>query len=413
MEKLSQSRQAGAEHMMSGPLSDIRVLDAATFLAAPFCGTILGEFGAEVIKIEQPGAGDSLRRFGTMTECGDTLVWMSEARNKKSVTLDLRKPEGAGLFRQLVAQSDVVLENFRPGTMQRWGLGYEELSRINPKLVMLSVSAYGQTGPNREMTGFARTAHAFSGLAYLAGEPGRTPVVPGSTSLADYASGLFGAIGVLIALRHAQRTGEGQQVDIALYESIFRLLDELAPVYAYKGFQRERMGPDTVNVVPHSHYETADGAFVALACSNDRMWERLARAMDRPELAEHPHYAKMLARSEHRDEVNALVAKWVRGLPHAEVLTRCAREEVPCSKLLSISDIFSDPHYLARENLVSIEDPRLGPLRVPSALPRMSRTPPQLRSAGPPLGNANSEVFGRLLGVDAEGMAGLKSRGVI
>ena len=250
---------------MAGPLEGIRVLDIATFVAAPFCGTIMAEFGAEVIKIEQPGEGDSLRRFGTMTDSGDTLVWLSEARNKKSVTLDLRTPEGAAMFRQLVAKADVVLENFRPGTMEKWGLGYAALAEINPRLVMLQVSAYGQTGPLRDKPGFARIAHAFSGLAYLAGEPGRPPVVPGSTSLADYMSGLFGAVGVLMALRHAERTGEGQSIDIALYESIFRVLDELAPAYDKFGYQRERMGPDTVNVVPHSHYETRDGAECDLA----------------------------------------------------------------------------------------------------------------------------------------------------
>ena len=251
--------------MRTGPLSDIRVLDIATFIAAPFCGTLLGDFGAELIKIEQPGVGDSLRRFGTQTDCGDTLVWLSEARNRESVTLDLRTPEGADLFRRLVAVSHVVLENFRPGTLEKWGLGYEELARINPKLVMLRVSGYGQTGPLRDKPGFARIAHAFSGLAHLSGEPGRVPVVPGSTSLADYMTGAFGAVGVLIALRHAERTGRGQMVDIGLYESIFRVLDELAPAYAKFGFERERMGPDTVNVAPHSHYQARDGGWVALA----------------------------------------------------------------------------------------------------------------------------------------------------
>ena len=396
-----------------GALSDLRVLDIATFLAAPFCGTLLADFGAEVIKIEQPGDGDSLRRFGTVTECGDTLVWLSEARNKKSATLDLRQPVGAELFRKLVAQADVVLENFRPGTLARWGLGFDELLKINPRLVMLSVSAYGQTGPYREKPGFARIAHAFSGLAYLAGEPGRTPVVPGSTSLADYMSGMFGAIGVLIAVRHAERTGEGQQVDIGLYESIFRVLDELAPAHALSGFQRERMGPDTVNVVPHSHYMTADDAWVALACSNDRMWQRLAKAMDRPELGMDPRYAKTTSRAERRDEVNALVAYWVKSLPVAALLARCDAEQVPCSKLLSISDIFQDPQYAARGNMEQIDDPRAGPLTLPSAVPRLTRTPAQLRHAGPALGAHNEEVFGALLGLDTEAIAKLRADGTI
>jgi len=398
---------------MTGPLSDIRVLDAATFLAAPFCGTMLADFGAEVIKVEQPGAGDSLRRFGTMTDCGDTYVWMSEARNKSSVTIDLRKPDGAELFRDLVRHSDVVLENFRPGTMARWGLGYEDLRKINPKLILLSISAYGQDGPYKDMPGFARVAHAFSGLAYLSGEPGRPPVVPGSTSLADYMSGMFGAIGVLIGLRDAERSGQGQWIDLGLYESMFRVLDELAPKYAATGFQRERMGADTVNVVPHSHYETADANWVALACSNDRMWQRLCRAMERTDLIDDPAYATMIERDRHRPVVNALVAGWVGGLPLEVVLERTRAEEVPCAKLLSIADIFQDPQYAARGNLVEIDDPRLGKLTLPAPLPRMSRTPPSLRSAGPALGDANARIFGDLLGLTSERLAGLKTKGVI
>jgi crotonobetainyl-CoA:carnitine CoA-transferase CaiB-like acyl-CoA transferase len=373
----------------------------------------MAEFGAEVIKIEQPGEGDSLRRFGTMTDVGDTLVWLSEARNKKSVTLDLRKPEGAALFLRLVAESDVVLENFRPGTMEKWGLGYEDLAKVNPKIIMLRISAYGQTGPMKYKPGFARIAHAFSGLAYLSGEPGRPPVVPGSTSLADYMSGLFGTVGVLMALRHAKTSGEGQVVDIGLYESIFRVLDELAPAYAKFGYQRERMGPDTVNVVPHSHYETKDGAWVALACSNDRMWVRLATAMGRTELAEDARYAKTKARADRRAEVNALVAGWVGSLDADAVLAACDAAEAPCSKLLNISDIFENPQFAARGNLHKIDDPRAGELVLPSPMPRMSKTPAELRSAGPALGDANEDIFGVMLGLSAEMLAGLRAKGVI
>ena len=399
--------------MTPGALAGIRVLDIATFVAAPFCGTIMAEFGAEVIKIEQPGEGDSLRRFGTMTDTGDTLVWLSEARNKKSVTLDLRTAEGADLFRRLVAKSDVVLENFRPGTMEKWGLGYAALAKINPRLVMLQVSAYGQTGPLKNKPGFARIAHAFSGLAYLAGEPGRPPVVPGSTSLADYMSGLFGAVGVLIALRHADRTGEGQTIDVALYESIFRVLDELAPAYDRFGYQRERMGPDTVNVVPHSHYETRDGSWVALACSNERMWGRLCRAMGRPDLIEDPRYSSTPKRAERRAEVNAIVAQWVAGLDVDEVLAACEANEAPVSKLLSISDIFANPQYRERDNLRTLDDPRAGRLVVPGPVPRLSRTPSELRTAGPALGDSNQEYLGDLLGLDGEQLADLKARNII
>ena len=396
-----------------GPLSDIRVLDIATFVAAPFCGTIMAEFGAEVIKVEQPGAGDSLRRFGTMTETGDTLVWLSEARNKQSVTLDLRKPEGRDIFLKLVAKSDVVLENFRPGTLEKWGLGYDELAKVNPRIVLLRVSAYGQTGPMRDKPGFARIAHAFSGLAYLSGEPGRPPVVPGSTSLADYMSGLFGAVGVMVALRHAEKTGEGQYIDIGLYESVFRVLDEIAPAYARSGFVRERMGPDTVNIVPHSHYETKDGRWVALACSNDRMWERLTKAMGRPELADDPRYSLPKARDDHRPEVNALVAEWVKSNDAEDLIALCDTAEAPISVLMNIADIFADPQYAARGNLQKIDHPQLGELTLPAPLPRLSKTPPSLNSAGPALGNANDEVFGGLLALTTDYLALLKSKNVI
>jgi crotonobetainyl-CoA:carnitine CoA-transferase CaiB-like acyl-CoA transferase len=398
---------------VSAPLSGLRVLDIATFVAAPFCGTLLAEFGAEVIKVEQPGEGDSLRKFGTRTECGDSLVWLSEARNKKSITLDLRTSEGACMFRQLAAKSAVVLENFRPGTLEKWGLGYETLAAVNPALVMLRVSAYGQTGPLRDKPGFARIAHAFGGLAYLSGEPGRTPVVPGSTSLADYMSGLFGAVGVLIALRDAERTGKGQIVDIGLYESVFRVLDELAPAFARYGYQRERMGADTVNIVPHSHYQTRDGSWVALACSNDRMWQRLTSAMNRPELARDPRYAHMKARDDRRDEVNALVSDWVGSLHVDEVLDACDRYAAPCSKLLNIADIFRDAQFIARKNLAELRDPRAGSLVLPSPIPRLSRTPPELRSAGPALGASNEEILGGLLGLSSSDQDELERRGVI
>jgi crotonobetainyl-CoA:carnitine CoA-transferase CaiB-like acyl-CoA transferase len=398
---------------VSGALAGIRVLDCATFVAAPFCGTLLGEFGAEVIKIEQPKVGDSLRRFGTPTEAGDTLNWFNEARNKQSVTLDLRKPEGAAIFKRLVRISQVVLENFRPGTLEKWGLGYDELAKDNPALVMLRVSAYGQTGPLRDRPGFARIAHAFSGLAYLAGEPGRPPVVPGSTSLADYGSGLFGAVGVLIALRHAERSGQGQVVDIALYESMFRVLDEIAPAYGKFGFVRERMGPDTVNIVPHSNYETRDGQWVALACSNDRMWQRLTGAMDRPELGDDPRYATPTGRNAHRTDINGIVAAWVASLDCTQVIAACVAAATPCSKLLNIADIFSDEQYAAREDLLKVQDPRVGEVTVPAPFPRLSKTPGELRGLGQALGSANRAVLGALLGIGDDELSQLAASGII
>jgi crotonobetainyl-CoA:carnitine CoA-transferase CaiB-like acyl-CoA transferase len=380
-------------------LDGIRVLDLGTFIAGPYCATILGEFGAEVIKVEPPKTGDSLRRLGTNTECGDTLVWLSESRNKKCITLNLQSERGRELLRQLAARCDVVVENFRPGTLEKWGLGYEELRRLNPRAVLVRISAYGQDGPMRTQPGFARIAHAFSGLAYLSGEPGRVPVVPGSTSLADYMSGMYGAIGALMALRAREKTGEGQCVDLALYESVFRVLDEIVPAYQKFGYVRERMGPDTVNVCPHSHYETADGKWIAIACSNDQMFERLAKAMGQPELASRERYGEKERRLAARDEVNRVVAAWVGSHDHRTVLARCAEADAPANLIYSIADIFEDPQYRARGN-IRATDSRAGELSVPEVVPKLSATPGEIRWLGQGLGAQNAEVLRELLGLN-------------
>jgi crotonobetainyl-CoA:carnitine CoA-transferase CaiB-like acyl-CoA transferase len=393
-------------------LEGIRVLDLGTFIAGPYCATILGEFGAEVIKVEPPDVGDSLRRLGTNTECGDTLVWLSESRNKKCITLNLKEERGHELLRQLAAKCDVIVENFRPGTLEKWGLGYEDLKALNPRAVLVRISAYGQDGPLRAQPGFARIAHAFSGLAYLSGEPGRLPVVPGSTSLADYMSGMYGAIGALVALRARDTTGEGQCVDLALYESVFRVLDEIVPAFQQHGLVRERMGADTVNVCPHSHYQTSDGKWIALACSNDRMFERLADAMGRPELASQTRYGDKEARLAARDDVNRIVSDWMSSLDHKTVLSRCAEFDVPASLIFSIADIFEDPQYRARGNIRTL-DSRIGDLAVPDVVPRLSGTPGEIRWLGEGLGAQNEAIFQGLLGLDVGELKMLREQGVI
>jgi crotonobetainyl-CoA:carnitine CoA-transferase CaiB-like acyl-CoA transferase len=398
---------------LMAPLAGVRVLDIATFLAAPFCGVILADFGAEVIKIEQPGVGDPLRRFGTPAADGDTLTWISEARNKKFVTLDLRTAEGAELFRQLVAKSDVVLENFRPGTLEKWGLGFESLQRVNPKLVMLSVSAYGQNGPWSKRPGFARIAHGFSGLSYLAGEPDGRPVVPGSTSIADYISGMWGAIGVLLALRVVERSGLGQRIDIGLYESVFRLMDELVPAYTVFGKVRERLGPDVDVVVPHGHWQTGDGKWLALACSSDKMFERLAAAMGKPEIAGPENFATNAARVAHRKEVNTIVAEWMKRMTRDEALEVCDRAEVPCGPLLRIDEIMRHPQYLARENFFVVDDPRLNDLMLPSQPLRLSATPAKFSHTGGRLGEHTDSLLGALLGLSVHELRRLNEAKVI
>ncbi|TCN55967.1 crotonobetainyl-CoA:carnitine CoA-transferase CaiB-like acyl-CoA transferase [Rhodococcus sp. SMB37] len=393
-------------------LDGIKVLDLGTFIAGPFCATVLGEFGAEIIKIERPGVGDHLRRFGTETECGDTLVWLSEARNKRSVTLDLTDPRGQQILRELIADADIVIENFRPGVMERFGFGFDEIHAINPRTVMLRVSAYGQSGPNRDLPGFARVAHAFSGLAYLAGEPDGPPVTPGSTSLADYMTGLYGVIGVLTALQARERTGRGQVVDLALYETIFRALDELAPAFQQFGFVRERMGADTVNVTPHSHYQAADGGWVAIACSHDDMFVRLAKAMGDPDLASPDLFGPKAARLKARDEVNALVSGWVGSLSRDEVIKRCVDAEVPAGPLYSIADIVDDPQYLHRGTITTTES-RIGPLSVPNVIPALSDTPGEIRWLGRELGSDTDSVLQELLARTPSEIATLRADGVI
>ncbi|MER9159319.1 CoA transferase [Mesorhizobium sp. M0778] len=380
------------------PLEGIRVLEAATFIAAPFSGTILADFGAEVIKIEQPESGDPLRRFGTPSEAGDTLTWLSEGRNKKSVVLDLRSLSGSATFKRMVTTSHVVLENFRPGTLEEWGLSYDVLRELNPALVLLRISGYGQSGPNRTMPGFARVAHAFSGLSFLAGMPDGPPVVPGSTSLADYCSGLWGAVGVLIALRHAENSGKGQVIDLGLYESIFRLLDELVPVYDKLGEVRTRMGADVPHVVPHGHWQAGDGNWIALACSSDKIFLRLAQLIGRADLATSETFETGPKRIKGRAVINDAVAQWVGSIPSAEVIRLCNEAGVPCGPILNIAQIFQDPQYAARGNIERIQDERVGSLAVPRGLPGMSETPPVLRHLGRSLGADTDAVLSALDG---------------
>ena len=396
------------------PLQGIRVLDAATFIAAPYAAGMLGEFGAEVIKIEQPGTGDPFRQFGTPTERKDsTLAWLSEGRNKVSVTLNLRVPEGAALFKNLVRKSDVVCENFRPGTLEKWGLGWEELSAVNPGLVLLRISGYGQTGPYKDRPGFARIAHAVGGLSHLAGMPGEAPVTPGSTSLADYIAGLHGAFGVMLALRHRDRTGVGQVIDVGLYESIFRVLDEIAPAYARNGIVREREGIGTRNACPHGHFSTEDGKWIAIACTSDKMFQRLAEAMGRPSLAGPEAFGPQRKRLAARAEVDRLVGEWTGSLSRDRVMEICLANEVPCGPLNTIADIFADPHFRAREVLVEVNDKDLGDVVIPNVLPKLSQTPGRVTNLGPPLGNATDTVLRDLLGLPQAEIDRLRQSGVI
>jgi len=396
------------------PLAGTRVIDVGNFLAGPYAASILSEFGAEVIKVEHPDGGDPLRRFGTATKRENaTLAWLSEARNRKSVTIDLLQPEGVDLFKRLVAKSDVLVENFRPGTMESWGLGWPQIQEANASIVMLRVTGYGQTGPYRRRAGFAHIAQAFGGLNYLAGFPGETPVLPGTVPLGDYIASLFGAIGVLVALRHKAQTGKGQMVDVGIYEAVFRVLEEIAPAYALHGTIREREGAGSFVAVPHGHFRTQDNRWIAIACTTDKMFERLSVAMGRPELSSREMYGDQRKRLAAREIVNQHVIDWVGSLTCREVLNRCLYEEVPVGEVNSIADIFNDPHFAARGNLVRWREENLGEVVVAGVVPRLSATPGRIGNLGPRLGDANDEVLRVLLGLAAGEIAMLRERNVV
>jgi succinyl-CoA:(S)-malate CoA-transferase subunit B len=393
-------------------LDGLTVLDLATFVAAPFCCTLLGEFGADVIKVEQPGRGDDLRRLGTPAAAGLSYWWLVESRNKKSITCNLRDPEGQALVRRLAGGADVLAENFRPGTMERWGLGWDELRAVNPALVMVRISAFGQTGPYRERPGFGRIAAAMSGISYLSGYPDRPPVSPGTPTIPDYLAGALAAFGALAALEHRRRSGQGQVVDVGLYEPMLRMLDELVPVYGATGHVRERIGSGTEYVVPHDHYRARDGRWVAIACTNDRMFARLAAAMGRPELAaEFPTMASRLAR---RADLDALVQAWVGAADAADVLARLDAAEVPCGPVASARDLFEDPHVRARGNIVRIASPLGGTLSMVGVVPRLTASPGRIEAVGPVTAGAhNEEIYCGRLGLTRDDLRALAARGVI
>ncbi|WP_135470566.1 CaiB/BaiF CoA transferase family protein [Crenalkalicoccus roseus] len=382
-----------AEPPAPQPLEGVRVVDVSSFLAGPFCSTQLAEFGAEVIKLELPVVGDPLRKFGTVAPCGETLPWLSECRNKKSATLDLRKPEGAALLKRMVAEADILVENFQPGTMEGWGLGWEALREVNPRLIMVRISGYGQTGPYRNRPGFGRIGNAFGGLSFLAGYPDRPPVTPGSATIPDYLAGLYGAFGALLAMQARQKTGRGQVVDIGLYEPVFRILDELAPSFQLNGYVRQRMGPGTVNVVPHSHYPTKDGRWIAIACTSDKIFARLAELMGVPDWAGEGKWGTVRQREAARAEVDAFVAEWTARHDRDALLRLCEAAQVPCGPVYSIDEIFEDPHYAARGNILRVRDERVGELAIPNLVPRLSETPGRVNWLGPPMGAHNDEVY--------------------
>lgn len=390
------------------------MLDIATLFAAPFAAALLADFGAEVIKVELPGSGDTLRRLAPVVgETEGGAHFQVSARGKKSVTVDLHTPGGQEIIRRLVAVSDVLIENYRPGTLERWNLGYEDLKRVNPRLVMHRVTGYGQSGPYADKAGFGMTVQAMSGLTNLTGYPDRPPLNP-PFALADLVAGIFGAYGIMLALYHRDAGGgTGQEIDLAIYEPVFRLLEWLPVEYSRLGTVRERNGDVQEYAAPVGVYLSRDERWIALTCSTDRVFERLVGAMGRPELAANPRYATNRARVEHRVELDELVRGWLAEQDARPLLERLDRAGVPASLVYTIADIFADPHYAAREAIVSVEHPTLGRLPMAGVFPKLSATPGGVQGPAPLLGQHTEEVLMGLAGYTAAEVEALRAEGTI
>jgi crotonobetainyl-CoA:carnitine CoA-transferase CaiB-like acyl-CoA transferase len=395
-----------------GPLAGLRVIDLGTMLAGPVACTLLADFGAEVIKVEQPGTGDTLRHIGPFLE-GESLFWNVEARNKKSVTLNLKAAEGRELFLQLVRDADAVVENFRPGTLARLGLDYEALKAVNPRIVLLSISGFGQDGPYAGRAGYDRIALAFGGLMHITGFPDRPPVKSG-VSIADYQTCLFGALSLMMALYHRDATpaGTGQHIDLALYESVFRFTDVLTVAYDRLGHVRERQGNIGLAGAPGEHFRTRDGRYLILTISNDAMFGRLCKAMGRHELPRTEKFSSHDLRWRHIHEINAIVAAWIEGNEVSSVTAALDAHGLAYAIVLSIDEIMADPHYQARGNIETVPHPRLGELRMQGVGPKFSATPAGSIAAAPALGEHTDEILTGL-GLDPVKIRTLRTAGIL
>ena len=395
------------------PLEDVRVVEMGSLLAGPFCGQLLADFGAEVIKVEPPGKGDPMRLWGRHRKEGRTLWWPIIARNKKSVTLNLRAEQGQEVARRLIASADVVVENFRPGTLERWGLGYEDLREINPGLVMVRVSGYGQTGPYRDQAGFGSIGEAMGGIRHVTGFPDRPPPRVG-ISLGDSLAATFGALGAVTALYNRETNGgRGQVVDVAIYEAVLALMESTIPEYALAGHARGRTGAILPFVAPSNTYPTSEGDYVVIGANADTVFGRFAGAVGHPEWAESEKYATHHARGENQQELDGMISAWTGQRTAEEVLEAMKEAGVPAGKLYTAEDMLSDEQYAARGSIVEVEDPDIGPFPMQNVVPRLSETPGEVRWTGPKLGQHNEEVYEKVLGMDEEDLDALRERGII
>ena len=391
------------------PLAGLRVLELGQLIAGPFCGQLLGDFGAEVIKIEAPDAPDPARCWGAAKVDGQSLFWPIIARNKKSMTLNLRTERGQAILKDLVETADVLVENFRPGTLERWGLGPDVLRAINPRLVITRVSGYGQTGPESHKAGYASVGEAKGGLRHLIGEPDRLPARAG-VSLGDTMTGTFAALGTMMALFARERTGKGQVVDAAIYESVMAFMESLIPEYALAGHTRERTGPILPKIAPSGVYPCADG-LVIIGANQDTLFRRLS-AMCGKDWADDPRYATHDARGENQLELDENISAWTRQHPVADVLARCEENGVPCGPVNTARDMLADAHIAAREAIIKVAHPLLGEVPMQGVFPKLSDTPGRVDRAGPALGENTSEILAAI-GYDEKAQAGLRQEGVI
>ncbi|TSA13503.1 MAG: CoA transferase [Betaproteobacteria bacterium] len=402
------------------PLEGVKVIELGQLIAGPFAGKIFAEFGAEVIKIEAPAAdgqsgGDPLRQWRKLHN-GTSLWWYTQARNKKSVTINLRLPEGQEVVRRLARDADIVIENFRPGTMEKWGLGYERLSADNPGLIMLRLSGFGQTGPYRDQAGFGAIGESMGGLRYLTGYPDRPPVRP-NLSIGDSLASLHGVIGAMMALHHrnangGRKSGKGQVVDVALYEAVFSMLESTLPEFDMYGSVRERSGSNLTGIVPSNTYLTKDGQHVLIAANGDSIFKRLCQAMGRDDLGDDPTLADNAGRAKRAEELDEAIGAWAGALDAAVLLEMLDQAQVPNGKIFSIADIARDPQYLAREMIRQFTLKDGTPLKLPGIVPKLSATPGDIDWVGPELGEHTEDVL-HAHGYDAAAIAALRANKAI
>jgi len=406
--KASQRTLPPGPHLLSG----LRILDLGTMVAGPIACTLFGDFGAEVVKVEVPERGDTVRDLGPFVD-DECLYWQVEGRNKKSITLNLREPEGQRLLCKLIERVDAVVENFRPGTLESWGLGFDVLRKHNPGLILLRVSGFGQTGPYRTRAGYDRIGLAFGGLMGITGYPDRPPVRIG-TSTADYQTGLLGAFSLMMAIYHRDvMGGEGQEIDLSMYESVIRFTEVLVPEYDRLGVIRERRGNKHFAAAPGEHFLTSSGRYVILTISADAGFKRLCHAMERPELAEDARYLTHTSRWRHVDELNRILAEWILAQPEDLLRSKLDDAKLAYSFIYSIEDIMNDPHYKARESIATVEHPRIGPVKMAGVFPRFAGRAAKPITPAPDLGEHNAEIYGEWLGLSAAELDALRGRGVL